>query len=178
MRLGNELTAAGSRPAANTYYTAANKIPAGIESKLLVHTGSTAYFIEGLNDNVQSLDADALGALYLHSRHEDTVAQEVLSYADTAFALGGRSIVHSSNPATYNMTYAADCPFTGFEPYLGVGAPDVVWTEGSAEMLLAQTTLGPVHHRARPVVEGDRRRHPERRSAPGRSGPHQPSVWS
>jgi hypothetical protein len=39
------------------------------------------------------------------------------------------------------MTYAADCPFTGFEPYLGVGAPDVVWTEGSAEMLLAQTTL-------------------------------------
>src|ERR1700758_3485428 len=59
--LGNELTADGNRPTANTYYSAANQISAGIESKLLVHNGSTAYFIEGLGDNVQSLDADALG---------------------------------------------------------------------------------------------------------------------
>lgn len=140
--LGNELTAAGNRPSANTYYTAANKISSGIESKLLVHNGSNAWFIEGLNDNVQSLDTDALGTLYLESRGENTVAQEVLSYADSAFALSGRSISESSNPASYNMTYSARGPFTGFKPYLGTGAPNVLWTEGSAEMMLAQASLG------------------------------------
>jgi hypothetical protein len=140
--LGNELTAAGNRPTANAYYTAANKISAGIESKLLVHNGSSAYFVEGLGDNVQSLDADALGTLYLESHGESTVAQEVLTYAGNAFALSGRSIVHSSAPATYNMNYAAKGPFQGFKPFLGTGAPNVLWTEGSAEMLLAQATLG------------------------------------
>lgn len=140
--LGTELTADGNRPTANTYFNAANKISAGIESKLLVHNASTAYFIEGLDDNVQSLDADALGALYLQSHGENTVAQEVLAYAQSAFAIGGRSIVHSSDTSTYNMDYAAKGPFSGFKPYLGTGAPNVLWTEGSAEMQLAQASLG------------------------------------
>jgi hypothetical protein len=140
--LGNELTADGQRSTANTYYTSANKISAGIESKLLVHNGSSAYFIEGLGDNVQSLDADALGTLYLESHGENTVAQEVLAYTESAFALTGRSIVHSSDTATYNMDYAAKGPFSGFMPYLGTGAPNVLWTEGSAEMWLAQASLG------------------------------------
>jgi hypothetical protein len=140
--LGTELTADGSRSTANTYLSAANKISGGIESKLLVHNGSTAWFIEGLDDNVQSLDADALGTLYLESHGENTVAQEVLAYATSAFAVSGRSIVRSSNPATYNMDYGAGGPFSGFRPYLGTGAPDVLWTEGSAEMQLAEASLG------------------------------------
>jgi hypothetical protein len=140
--LGNELTSDGNHTAAATYYAAAGRIAAAIESSLLVHSGSTAYFIEGVGDNVQSLDADALGALYLESRGEITLAQQVLSYAQTAFAVSGRSIAHSSNAATYNMTYAAKGSFSGFMPYLGAGAPSVLWTEGSAEMLLAQASLG------------------------------------
>jgi hypothetical protein len=140
--LGTELIADGSRPTANTYLGAANKISAGIESKLLVQNASTAYFIEGLNDNVQSLDADALGVLYLESHGEHTVAQKVLAYATSAFAVSGRSIVHSSDTATYNMDYAARGPFSGFMPYLGTGAPNVLWTEGSAEMQLAEASLG------------------------------------
>ena len=141
--LGNELTVGGKRSTANAYRSAANRISAGIESKLLVHAGGpTAYFIEGLGDNVQSLDADALGTLYLESHGEPTVAQEVLAYANGAFAVTGRSIVHSSSAATYNMTYAARGPFSGFKPYLGAGAPDALWTEGSAEMMLAQASLG------------------------------------
>ena len=136
------MTGDGNRPTANTYFNAANKISAGIESKLLVHNGSTAYFIEGLDDNVQSLDADALGTLYLESHGENTVAQEVLAYATSAFALSGRSIVHSSDNATYNMDYAARGLLSGFRPYLGTGAPNVLWTEGSAEMQLAQASLG------------------------------------
>jgi len=95
-----------------------------------------------LDDNVQSLDADALGVLYLESHGENTVAQKVLAYATSAFALSGRAIVHSSDAATYNMDFAAKGPFSGLKPYLGTAAPNVLWTEGSAEMQLAQASLG------------------------------------
>jgi hypothetical protein len=140
--LGNELLSSGKGSTATTYYAAASRIASGIESNLLVRSGSTAYFIEGLGDSIQALDADALGAMYLASRGESTLAQEVLAYAQSAFALSGRSIVHSSTAATYNMSYAANGPFSGFKPYLGTTAPNVLWTEGSAELLLAQALLG------------------------------------
>jgi hypothetical protein len=141
-QLGAELISDNQRPTANGYLNAADKISSGIESKLLVHNGSQAWFVEGLGDNVQSLDADALGVLYLVSKSETTVAQEVLSYTQTAFAMSGRSITKSTNPATYNDTYAAAGPFSGFKPFLGSNAPDVLWTEGSAEMELADAALG------------------------------------
>ncbi|MBV9604902.1 MAG: hypothetical protein JO027_07340 [Solirubrobacterales bacterium] len=140
--LGTELTADGNRTLATTYFTAASKIATGIESNLLVHSGSTAYFIEGLGDSVQSLDADALGVMYLESRGETSTAQQVMSYAQSAFAVSGRSIVKSTSTSSYNNTYSAKGPFSGFAPYLGSGAPNVLWTEGSAEMLVAATSLG------------------------------------
>jgi hypothetical protein len=139
--LGNELIASGAATSALTYWSAASRIASGIESNLLVRSGSTAYFIEGLGDNVQSLDADALGAMYLESRGEGSLAQQVATYAQGGFAVTGRSIVHSSEPSTYNTTYAAKGPFSGFKPYLGTSAPNVLWTEGSAEMLLTLQTL-------------------------------------
>lgn len=140
--LGNELTADGDRSSADGYDTTANKISSGIESKLLVHNASNVYFIEGLDDSVQALDADALGAMYLQDHGETNNAQKVLAYAQSAFALSGRSIVTSSDPATYNATYAAAGPFTGFAPYIGTGAPNVLWTEGTSEMLVAAAGLG------------------------------------
>jgi hypothetical protein len=140
--LGNELLGQGNFSSALTYWTAAGKIASAVESNLLVRSGSTAYFIEGLGDSVQSLDADALGALYLESRGETSLAEEVLAYAQSSFAVSGRSIVKSSASSTYNMTYAASGPFSGFRPYLGSGAPTVLWTEGSAEMLLALSVAG------------------------------------
>ncbi|MBV9414583.1 MAG: hypothetical protein JO363_06355 [Solirubrobacterales bacterium] len=140
--LGNELTADGNRPSANSYYTAANQISSGIESNLLVHNGSTVYFIEGLGDSIQALDADALGVMYLQDHGETKNAQNVLAYAQSAFALSGRSIVKSNDPAAYNDTYAAAGPFSGFEPYIGTDAPNVIWTEGTSEMLVAAADLG------------------------------------
>jgi hypothetical protein len=140
--LGNELVSDGQRPTANTYFTAANKISSAIESKLLVQNGSQAWFVEGLGDNVQSLDADALGVLYLISKGETTNAQKVLAYTNSAFAVNGRSITKSTSTDTYNNTYAAPGPFSGFKPFIGSGAPDVMWTEGSAEMGLADTAAG------------------------------------
>jgi outer membrane protein W len=141
--LGNELTANGQKSTATTYYNAAAKIAAGINSNLIVHGDeSTAYFIEGLKDNAQALDADALGVMYLAITGQPTLAKQVLTYATSAFAVSGRSITLSSNPATFNLTYAASGPFSGFRPYIGSGAPNVLWSEGSAEMLVAQTMLG------------------------------------
>jgi hypothetical protein len=142
MLLGNELTADNNRTLAATYDTAAAKIASGIESNLLVHSGSSYYFIEGLGDTVQSLDADALGVMFLESLGQVSTAQQVLSYAQAAFGVSGRSITESSNPATYNETYSARGPFSGFAPYIGTGAPNVLWTEGSAEMLVAAAGLG------------------------------------
>ena len=139
--LGNELVADGDQSSANGYDTTANKISSGIESKLLVG-GSSPYFIEGLNDSVQALDTDALGAMYLQDRGETNNAQKVLAYAQNAFAVSGRSIVESSDPAIYNETYSAPGPFSGFAPYIGSGAPNVLWTEGTSEMLVAAADLG------------------------------------
>lgn len=140
--LGNELVSDGQRSTANTYFTAANKISAAIESKLLVQSGSQAWFIEGLGDNIQSLDADALGVLYLVSKNETANVGKVLAYTQSAFAVSGRSITKSTTTDTYNNTYAASGPFSGFKPFIGTGAPDVMWTEGSAEMVLADTAAG------------------------------------
>ena len=140
--LGNELTANGDSGSANGYYTSANKISSGIESKLLVHNASNVYFIEGLNDNVEALDADALGVVYLQDHGETNNAQKVLSYTQGAFAVSGSSIVKSSEPATYNQTYSASGPFSGFAPYVGSDAPNVLWPEGTAEMLVAAAGLG------------------------------------
>ena len=80
--------------------------------------------------------------MYPQDHGETNSAQKVLAYAQSAFALTGRSIVKSSNPATYNETYSAAGPFSGFAPYVGPDAPDVLWTEGTSEMLVAAAGLG------------------------------------
>lgn len=107
-----------------------------------MNNASNTYFIEGLDDNVQALDTDALGVMYLQDHGETNNGQKVLSYAQSAFALTDRSIVKSSDPATYNGTYSASGPFSGFLPYIGTDAPNVLWTEGTSEMLVATAGLG------------------------------------
>jgi hypothetical protein len=108
----------------------------------MVQNGSQAWFIEGLGDSVQSLDADALGVLYLIGKGETTNAQKVLAYTNGAFPVSGRSITKSTSTDTYNNTFAASGPLSGFKPFIGAGAPDVMWTEGSAEMVLADAAAG------------------------------------
>ena len=155
------------------YFTAANKISSGLESKLLVQNGSQAWFIEGLGDSVQSLDADALGVLYLASKSETTNAQKVLSYTNSAFAVSGRSIAKSTSTDTYNDTYAAPGPFSGFKPFIGTGAPDVMWTEGSAEMVLSDMAVGQSSTALEHVAAGDRGPDPDLRPPHGRPYGHQ-----
>jgi hypothetical protein len=127
---------AGRRPRASRV--------AGRSGRGAAHGAGAAYFIEGLGDTVPSLDADALAAMYLQSRNESTVARRMIAYADSAFAVSRRldRQVHQPRDLTYNDTYAASGPFSGFKPYLGTAAPNVLRTDGSAEMLLAQESLG------------------------------------
>ena len=40
------------------------------------------------------------------------------AYAQSNFQIFGRSVELSKDPATYNMTYEAKGPFSGYRPYL------------------------------------------------------------
>jgi hypothetical protein len=133
-RLGRDLHSAGDAAAAAA-------MAAGINSELIVTTGGT-HFQEGVADPVLALDVQSLGAMYLRSRHQAPVARKVLAFARRTFAVGGRSIVRSSAPATFNETYTAPGPFSGYRPYAGAGAPNVLWFEGTAQMRAAEAAVG------------------------------------
>jgi len=142
VRLSNELVAGGNTTAAAPYQAAAATISTAINADLLVVDSSGAHFLQGLNDSTQTLDVQALGAMYLNGIGQPALAGQVLAYAQSTFGITGRSVTQSADPATYNLTYAAAGPFSGYAPYAGVGAPDVLWAEGSGEMRLAQAALG------------------------------------
>jgi hypothetical protein len=141
-RLSKELQGAGNAAAAARYQAAAATIAAAINAKLLVVDASGAHFLQGLNDDTQTLDVQALGAMYLQGTGQPALASQALAYAQSNFAVGDRSVKESSDRATYNMTYASAGPFSGYAPYAGRGAPDVLWAEGSGEMRLAEAALG------------------------------------
>jgi hypothetical protein len=142
VRLGNELLSAGESTAAAVYQAAAAQIAAGIDRYLFVQDTTGAWFREGVEDNVQSLDVQALGAMFLQGQGEPELGKLVLARAQSSFALSASSISLSSALGTYNMTYSASGPFSGYEPYAGSGVPEVLWFEGTAEMRMANTTYG------------------------------------
>ena len=141
-RLADELESAGNLKAASQYRAAAAVISAAIDANLLVVNASGAHFLQGLNDSTQALDVQALGAMYLQGTERPVLASEVLAYAQSNFTVGDVSVDESKDPATYNMSYSAAGPFSGFAPYAGKGAPDVRWAEGSGEMRMAAAALG------------------------------------
>jgi hypothetical protein len=141
-RLGAELQADGNSAAATRYQSAAAALSSAINANLLVTETSGAHFLQGLGDETQALDVQALGAMYLQGTGQAALAAQVLAYAQANFALSGRSVTESANPATYNQTYSATGPFSGYAPYAGKGVPNVLWAEGSGEMRVAEGALG------------------------------------
>jgi hypothetical protein len=115
-----------------TYSTAAAAIGTAIDANLLKTDSSGTYFIQGLGDTVRPLDVQALGAQYEKLLGNVTPAKAVETYAVNNFAVSNRSIVTSTDPATYNNTYSAPGPFSGYRPYLGDTGPKVLWFEGTA----------------------------------------------
>jgi hypothetical protein len=126
---------------------AEDALAAAIESKLIVSVDSThSAFVQGINDASRPLDAQTLGLLFLEaagkgqSGHPST-AEKVRAYLGSAYAVSGRSIVTSSLPASFNQTYSAAGPFSGYKPY-AEGGPDVLWAEGTAQVRFALKALG------------------------------------
>ena len=139
---GHTLSQAELSSFQSSYTAAAAKIAAGIDRRYVLLPDGSAYFEQGADDTVQPLDVQTLGILYLVARHRQQDAAKVRTFVDRNFALSGRSIVKSPAAASYNNSYAGAGPFTGYRPYAGPGAPDVMWTEGTIEMRVAMAALG------------------------------------
>jgi hypothetical protein len=142
--LADELESQGEEgeEEAARYREAAEGIAKAIDSQLIVRGKELTHFREGLNDEVVPLDVQALGVIYAMYRKDPELAKEVYEYAQQNFAIDDRSIELSKDPATYNMTYEATGPFTGYRPYIGEGSPDVLWFEGTAEMRFVSASIG------------------------------------
>jgi len=141
MTLSQQLEEQGDEGAA-TYREAAARIVKAIDSELIVRDGGLAHFRQGVGDEVVPLDTQALGIVYAQFIGDDDLAKQVYTYAQQNFAIDGRSIALSNRKTSYNMTYKAEGPFSGYRPYIGKKAPDVLWFEGTAEMRFVSTFLG------------------------------------
>ncbi len=95
----------------------------------------TAYFREGVDDDLRPVDAQALGILWLVGQGDLTDAQAVLNYTNQTMLQDNFTISYSTNPLTFNDTYEAAGPFVGYTPYDTLNdpsAPDVLWTSATA----------------------------------------------
>lgn len=140
--LAGDLERQGDEAGAASYREAAAAIAKAIDSQLLVRDGKQAHFRQGVGDDVVPLDTQALGIIYASFLNDEELAKQLYEYAQQNFAIDGRSIELSSKPASYNMTYEAKGPFTGYRPYIGKRAPNVLWFEGTAEMRFVSGFVG------------------------------------
>jgi hypothetical protein len=139
--LALELYGAGDTAGYQKYGTAAGAIGTAIESTLLTGSGTSTHFIQGLGDTVVPLDVQAYGALFEVANGNTTTASNVLTYAKNNLGVSGRSIVKSTNAATYNNTYAAAGPFSGYKPYLGDTGPNVLWFTATPMLRMVTSAL-------------------------------------
>lgn len=95
------------------------------------------HFIQGVGDDVRPTDVQALGAMLLKQRGDEDTARRVLKAMSERARITGVSIVRSSDPTTYNMTYEAKGPFTAMRPYADAGSPDVIWFEWATQARIA-----------------------------------------
>jgi hypothetical protein len=106
---------------------AADSIGDATLAHLLVQEGPLAYFRQGVEDPVVPADVQALGALYLDARG-DRRAEQVAEFLRQNFYVPPRA-----GPAGM---------LSGYRPFLGAGAPDVIWSEGTLEAATAFHRVG------------------------------------
>ncbi len=141
--LAQHLADLGDADAATKYREAADAIAKGIDGELVVRDpGTLWHFRQGAGDDIVPLDTQAIGVIYAAFRQDWDLAKQAYVYAQEHFAVSDRSIALSKDPATFNLTYEAKGPFSGYRPYLGPGAPDVLWFEGTAEMRFVSAFIG------------------------------------
>ena len=145
------MTASQSTAFVTQLRAAVTAMDTGISSNLFVRltpaqgsSAGTAYFREGVGDDLRPADAQALGIMWLLGQGRTSDAQAVLNYANATMLKSSFSVADSSNPLTYNETYASTGPFSGYTPYdtsNAPGTPDVMWMEGTLEMRYATNEL-------------------------------------
>jgi len=140
--LALELNYAGDSAGYLKYGTAARNIADAIKLRLVKSDLYGTRFIQGLNDSVEPLDVQPLGAMFEVATGDILTAKAVLSYAKSKFLVTGRSIVKSTNAATYNNTYSATGPFSGYKPYAEASSPNVLWFEGTPMLRIATASVG------------------------------------
>jgi hypothetical protein len=140
--LALELNAAGDSAGFYKYGTPAGTIGNAILANMVQGTGTSTHFIQGLGDAAQPLDVQALGAMFEVANDDRTAAANVLTYAKANFLLTGRSIVKSTTAATYNNTYAAAGPFSGYKPYKDSTGPSVIVFDGTPMLRMLTAALG------------------------------------
>ena len=127
---------------------AVDAIADGIVRDLIVPVDSTrSAFVQGVNDPIRPLDVQTFGLFFLESTNRGqsghrSTADKVRAYLSSAFTVGGRSIVKSSDPASFNQTYDSTGPFSGYRPYAEGAGPDVIWAEGTAQARFVLKALG------------------------------------
>lgn len=124
------------------YLSVGGKIADGIDSSLIVDDKTGLHFRQGVNDDVEPLDAQAIGAVYLAGRGRLPDAREVTGRIPTYFGVQNRRIQLSAKPDTYNMTWSSKEKFAGFKPYNSSKVPSVIWFEGTAEVRAATAVTG------------------------------------
>jgi hypothetical protein len=126
----------------STVVSARNALGTAIKRDLLVNVNSTQMaFNQGAGDPTRALDAQVLGTLFLaydgalgNNSQASSQMSKVLAYIDSAFPVSGRSVVKSTGLTTYNNTWAAAGPFSGYRPYATGTGPDVLSGESTAQV--------------------------------------------
>lgn len=111
--------------------------------------GAHQRFFQGVSldgpDSGQALDLYSWGGLFLLAVGQEAKARALADQMQ-AFEVTVPGVQTSTDPESYNVTYATDQPITGYRPYLeSPGYPDppsVVWGEGSWGAALLRLRLG------------------------------------
>ena len=107
-------------------------LDAAIDRHLLVRDGPAA-LRQGFEDDVRPSDAQALGILWLCALGRDADARAVAATAEATLRVRDRRV---------DWPGAESRAFTGYRPYAGGWAPDVLWMEGTLQLRLARARLG------------------------------------
>lgn len=107
--------------------TAAAGTGNAVVSKLLVQQSGSTYFVQGLDDARIPLDVQTLGSVFLRTRN-DARATAVAAFLQAN---------HYQAPRFVNRVL-----WSGYRPFAGSAAPNVIWSEGTVQADWALDRIG------------------------------------
>lgn len=106
---------------------ASNAAASSIVGKLLAQSGSSTYFVQGLNDTRIPLDVQTLGSVFLRLRG-DGRATQVATWFQSNLYVAPRVV--------------GGITWSGYKPFASSIAPNVIWSEGTIQADWALRRLG------------------------------------